>query len=294
MRTCVAICLTMWFGFAAGAEPDRYADVAIKSVPVGGDVTMLTGAGGNLAVSIGPDGTLLVDDQFAPLADRIQKAIDALGGTNPKLIINTHYHDDHTGGNGAFGQRGVVVAQEQVRYRLLNDASLPRMALPILTYSDRIRIHFNDDEIDVIHFPAGHTDGDSIVWFRNANVLHTGDLFFNGSFPYIDLDGGGTVDGYIANVAKLLETIPADTRIIPGHGPLGNVVQLGEFHDMLKATVASIKARIAMGESPDSIAAAGLGPEWAQFGNGLVHEDEWIKIIHDSVTRTPATDRRRN
>jgi len=296
MRTWVAIGLTMCFGFTVAAEPDRYADIAINSIPVGGSVTMLTGAGGNLAVSIGPDGTLLVDDQFAPLAERIQKAIDALGGTKPKLIINTHFHDDHTGSNATFGQQGVIVAHEQVRYRLLSDASLPRTALPVLTYADHVRIHFNDDDVDVIHFPAGHTDGDSIVWFRNANVLHTGDLFFNGGFPFIDLEGGGTVEGYIANVAKLLETIPADTRIIPGHGPLGNVVQLGEFHDMLKATVASIKARIAKGESANSIAAAGLGSEWAQFGGGLIHEDAWIKIVHDSMTGAPgtATDRRRN
>jgi glyoxylase-like metal-dependent hydrolase (beta-lactamase superfamily II) len=286
----------MWFGFASAAEPDRFADVAVKAMPVGGSVTMLTGAGGNLAVSIGPDGTMLVDDQFAPLAERIQKAINALGGAAPKLVVNTHYHGDHSGGNGIFGLHGVIVAQEQVRYRLQGDASLARSALPILTFSDRVRIHFNDDDIDVIHFPAGHTDGDSIVWFRNANVVHTGDLFFNGSFPFIDLDGGGTVDGYIANVAKILETIPADTRIVPGHGPLGSVVQFGEFHDMLEATVASVKARIAKGESPESIAAAGLGAEWAQFGSGPIHEDAWIKMIHDSVTRAPSTttERRRN
>lgn len=293
MRTFVAICLTMSLGSAIAAEPDRYADVVVKATRVGGSVSMLAGAGGNLAVSVGPDGTLLVDDQFAPLAERIQRAIDDLGGTTPKLIINTHYHDDHTGGNGAFGEHGVIIAQEQVRYRLLNEAALQRAALPIVTFSDRIRIQFNDDEIDVIHLPSGHTDGDSIVWFRNANVVHTGDLFFNGGYPYIDLDGGGNVDGYIANVARVLEMIPADTRIIPGHGALASVVELGEFHDMLKATVAAIKSRIASGESVDSIVASGLGPDWVRFASGLVNEESWIKIVNDSVTRTATTERRR-
>lgn len=277
--TCLIVWLTGALSLANAAEPDRFKDVSVKSSLVGGSVYMLIGAGGNVAVSIGKDGTLLVDDDFTALAARVQTAISEIGGSQPKIVLNTHFHADHTGGNASFGERGVIIANEQVRYRLLNDPALPRSALPVVTYADRLRVQFNDDEIDVIHLPPGHTDGDSVVWFRNANVLHTGDLFFNGSFPLVDVENGGNIDGYIANVAKILEMIPADTRIIPGHGPLASVVELGEFHDMLKATVSNIKARIAAGESIDSIVANGLGPEWASFGGGFITEEQWIRIV---------------
>ena len=254
---------------------------------------MLTGAGGNMAVSVGKDGTLLVDDEFAPLAARIQTAIDALGGAPPKIVLNTHFHDDHVGGNALFGERGVIIANEQVRYRMLNDSALPRSALPVVTYVDRIRVQFNDDEIDVVHLPPGHTDGDAIVWFRNANVLHTGDLFFNGMFPFIDVANGGDIDGYIADVGKILEMVPADVRIIPGHGPLASVVELGEFHDMLKSTVSNIKARLSAGESIDSVVSNGLGPEWARFATGFISEEQWIRIVQSGVVHAPQSNSKR-
>jgi cyclase len=293
MRTQIALLLTMLAGGVIAAETKDFSDVRVTSNPVGGSVSMISGAGGNLAVSIGADGTLLVDDQFAPLAPRILSAIEELGGTAPKLIVNTHFHDDHVGGNAALGEHGVIIAQEQVRYRLLNEATWPRAALPIVTFDDRIRIHFNDDEIDIIHLPSGHTDGDAVVWFRNANVLHTGDLFFNGIFPYIDLDSGGSVDGYLADVARLLEMVPADTRIIPGHGPLANIVALGEFHDMLKSTITTVEKRISNGESVESITSSGLGPEWARFATGFVDEEGWIKTIYQSTTRPSESEVRR-
>jgi cyclase len=293
MRTFVALCLTILMSSARAAEPDRFADVTIKSSPVAGSVHMLTGAGGNMAVSIGKDGTLLVDDEFAPLAQRIQSAIDALGGGAPKIVLNTHFHDDHVGSNALFGERGVIIATEQVRYRLLNDTALPRSALPIVTYSDRIRVQFNDDEIDVIHLPSGHTDGDAIIWFHNANVLHTGDLFFNGMFPFIDVENGGSIDGYIADVGRILEMIPGDTHIIPGHGPLAGVVELGEFHDMLKSTVSNIRARLDKGESVDRIVANGLGPEWASFANGFITEENWIRIVQAGLRQTPTSNNSR-
>jgi glyoxylase-like metal-dependent hydrolase (beta-lactamase superfamily II) len=198
------------------------------------------------------------------------------------------------GGNGEFGQHGVIVAQEHVRYRLLDEPDQPRTALPLITFSDRIRIAFNDDTIDVIHLPNGHTDGDSIVWFRNANVLHMGDLFFNGSFPYIDIDHGGSVTGYIDNVAKVLEMIPADTRIIPGHGALANVVELAEYHEMLTSTVAQISTRLASGERIEDIEAAGLGAQWAHYGEGSITAATWIKTIQKASDPTqPAAPSRR-
>lgn len=289
MQTFSLLCLTALLSSAHAAEPDQFADTTIRATSIGGSVYMLTGAGGNMAVSIGKDGTLLVDDEFAPLAERIQAAIDSLGGAEPRIVLNTHFHDDHVGGNAFFGQAGVIIANDQVRYRMLNNSALPRSALPIVTYTDRIRVQFNDDEIDVIHLPAGHTDSDAIVWFRNANVLHTGDLFFNGMFPYIDVENGGSIDGYIADVGKLLEMVPADTRIIPGHGPQATVVELSEFHDMLKATASNIEARLAKGESVDTIVANGLGPEWASFATGFINEEQWIRIVNSGVQPAPAS-----
>ena len=283
MRAFALILLTTSLSLAHAAGADQFAGVTIKPIPVGGSVYMLTGAGGNMAVSIGKDGTLLVDDEFAPLAERIQAAIDSLGGAKPKLVVNTHFHDDHVGGNAFFGTTGVIIANDQVRHRMLAGPMPERAALPVVTYTDRIRIQFNDDEIDVIHLPSGHTDGDAIVWFRNANVVHTGDLFFNGMFPFVDIANGGSVDGYIADVGKVLEIIPADARIIPGHGPQATVVELGEFHDMLKSTVSNIKARLAAGESVDGIIAAGLGPEWARFSSGPVNEEGWIRTVQAGI-----------
>ena len=292
MRTFAALCLTIVLSVAHAARDDQFADVAVKAIPVGGSVYMLTGAGGNAAVSIGKDGTLLVDDQYAALAPRIQSAITQLGGTAPKLIVNTHFDPDHTGGNVFFAERAVIIAAEQVRYRLLNDPATARAALPVVTFADRIRLQFNNDEIDVIHFPNGHTDGDSVVWFRAANVLHTGGLFPNSGFPYIDFDNGGSVQGYLDAVAQMLDMVPADTRIIPGHGPLASVVELGEFQDMLKATVSNIRARIAAGESVDAIVAAGLGPQWASYATGAINEERWIRTVQGSATPVEGGRRR--
>src|SRR5690606_18769985 len=159
----------------AAAAEDRFANVEVKAHRVRDNVYMLTGAGGNIGVSVGRDGTLIVDDQFAPLSDRITEALNGIDGGAPKLILNTHYHADHTGGNPVFGRTGTVVAHDNVRVRLLDQDGFPTEGLPVLTFSDRVRVHFNDDTLDVIHMPAGHTDGDSVVWFKRANVLHTGD-----------------------------------------------------------------------------------------------------------------------
>ncbi len=290
MKTSVALFLTTLLSAAHAADSNQFPDVVIKAVPVGGAVHMLLGAGGNVAVSIGKDGTLVVDNQFLPMSQRIQNAITELGGAAPKVILNTHFHGDHVGGNAFFAERGVIVAAEQVRYRLLNDPALARAALPVVTFADRVRIHFNDDEIDVIHLPNAHTDGDAVVWFRNANVLHTGDLFFNGRYPRIDLDNGGSLAGYLAAVAQMLDMVPADTRIIPGHGKLASVVELGEFQDMLKATASNIEARIAAGESVDSIVATGLGPQWASYGGGFITEERWIRTVVDGKMPSPERD----
>ena len=261
------------------AQADRFAAVKVVAQLVGGSVYMLTGAGGNIGVSVGTDGTLIIDDQFAPLAERIQKAIDDLGGGKPSLVLNTHFHGDHTGSNAFFGESGTIIAHENVRIRLTNETGFARVGLPVVTFEDRIRVHFNDDELDLIHMPAGHTDGDAVVWFKNANVIHMGDHFFNGSFPYIDTASGGTVAGFIENIDRVLKMIPQDIRIIPGHGALATVVNLSESLDMLRATHKLVTEALASGKSVEDITASGLGSRWDGWGDGFINEERWIQII---------------
>ena len=240
---------------------------------------MLTGAGGNIAVTVGEDGVLIVDDQFLPLAERIQGAINELGGDRPKFVLNTHYHGDHVGGNPHFGQAATIIAHRNVRTRLAADGALPPVALPVVTFDDAMSVHFNGEEIALLHLPAGHTDGDSAVWFKSSNVLHLGDQLFSGRFPYIDLDAGGTVQGYIANLEAVLESAPSDVHVIPGHGPLGTLEAVREALAVIRATRDAVAEAIAEGTEIDAIIKAGLGDEYAEWGSGFINEERWIRIL---------------
>ena len=261
------------------AADDPFSGVAVQAVHVSGPVHMLTGAGGNIAVSVGDDGVLMVDDQFLPLAERIQDAIEALGGGRPKFVLNTHYHGDHVGGNPHFGQAATIIAHHNVRARLAGDESLTPVALPVVTFADGLSLHFNGEEIALFHLPAGHTDGDSAVWFKSANVLHLGDQLFSGRFPYIDLDAGGTVQGYAANLEAVLERAPNDVRIIPGHGPLGGLEAVREALSVIQATRAKVADAIADGIPVEAIIGSGLGSEYADWGSGFISEERWIRIL---------------
>ena len=264
----------------AGAAPDPFAEVEVTATAVAGPVHMLTGAGGNIAVTVGEDGVLIVDDQFLPLAERIQGAINELGGDRPKFVLNTHYHGDHVGGNPHFGQAATIIAHRNVRTRLAADAALPPVALPVVTFDDSMSVHFNGEEIALFHLPAGHTDGDSAVWFKSSNVLHLGDQLFSGRFPYIDLDAGGTVQGYIANLEAVLESAPDDVQVIPGHGPLGTLDAVREVVAVIRTTRATVAQAIADGTKIDAIIKAGLGDEFAaRWGSGFITEERWIRIL---------------
>ena len=195
---------------------------------------MLTGSGGNLGLSVGKSGTYLIDDQYAPLSDKILAAIKAITPDPVRFVVNTHWHGDHTGGNENLGKAGaLLVAHENVRRRMSTRAvhrglrtgrspPSPEDALPVVTFTDAITFHWNGDEIRVYHVPPAHTDGDSIVHFVKADVVHMGDLFFNGGYPFIDTSSGGRVDGVIEAADRVLAGIGEKTRIIPGHGPLGD------------------------------------------------------------------------
>ena len=279
LRQALAATSLLLGAVAADAAEDRFAGVEVIALPVSGNVHMLTGAGGNIGVTVGNDGTLIIDDQFAPLSDKILAALNTLGGNRPKLVLNTHFHGDHTGGNPIFGTTGSIVAHHNVRARLLTQGGFPATGLPVVTFADRVQVHFNGNTLEMIHLPAGHTDGDSVVWFKEANVLHTGDLLFNGAFPFIDTASGGSVPGVIVNLTTLLELVPDDVRIIPGHGPLADKDDVRATLDMIRETRATVTEALGRGLSVDEVVAQGLDPRWASWGAGFINEERWIRTL---------------
>ncbi len=257
------------------------ANVVVEPQHVAGTVHMLTGAGGNIAASIGEDGTLIVDDQYAPLSGRIQAALDALGGERPKLVLNTHYHGDHTGGNAALGAAGSIIAHDNVRIRLLAGNDVQREMLPAVTFADRLNVHFNDEEIVLIHLPRGHTDGDSVVWFKSANVIHMGDHLFSGSYPYVDVPSGGSVAGMLANLRHTQAMIPRTCKVIPGHGPLGDYDTITAAIDLIRRSTALIVSAEQAGAS-DSDIVRQLNQEFPRAGAGFINAERWLAIVRSS------------
>ena len=282
---------------AAVAQQRDFSKVEIKVMPVAGKVYMLVGAGGNIGASVGEDGILLVDDQFEPLAPKIRTAVEGIaGGGKIKFVINTHWHGDHTGGNKVFGLEAPIIAQANVRRRLSTEQSVrgekvpasPKQALPVITFDQAVSVHWNGEEVKVVHFPHGHTDGDSVVFFTGSNVVHMGDDFFAGQFPFVDLESGGSVQGLIDDVAKALTLVPADAKVIPGHGPLSTRADLERFHAMLVASTDSVRRRMHAGESLEKIQAEGLPAELAPWGKGFIDAKTWILTIHDSLAKDAA------
>ena len=261
---------------------DRFADVEVKATAIKGSVHMLTGAGGNIGVSAGEDGVLIIDDQFAPLAEKIAAQLGELGSDKPKYVINTHYHGDHTGSNAFFHSHkgATILAHENVRVRLANDEKIKPEALPTITYEDGIKIYFNGETLHVMHLAVGHTDGDSVVWFEQPNVMHTGDLFFNGRFPYIDQGAGGNVEGYMDSVKQLLAKIDDETVIIPGHGDISNKQEYSAFLAMLSETFSYVKALKQDGKTLDEVKAMGLDDKWADWSWNFINEEKWITTLY--------------
>ncbi len=282
--------LALAAGSAAAQERD-FSKVEIKATKVAGSVYMLEGAGGNIGASVGPDGILIVDDQFAPLAEKIRIALRVLDPGSLQFVLNTHWHGDHVGGNPVFGKEATIIAHDNVRKRLSTEqtvfgdkiAPLPKEGLPVITFGESLSIHFNGEEIKAVHFPHGHTDGDSVIFFTGSNVVHLGDDFFAGRFPFVDLGSGGSVQGLIANIEKVLAQIPADARIIPGHGPLSTPADLKAYHRMLVETSGIVRTKMQAGKDLATIQKEGLPEEWKEWGSGFIKTETWIGSIYESL-----------
>jgi cyclase len=286
----------------AGQDQD-FSKVQIKATKVSGNIYMLEGAGGNIAASIGEDGIVIVDDQFAPLADRIQAALKDLKITDKpvRFVINTHYHGDHTGGNEPFSNAGsTVIAQDNVRKRLESGGSAgnggsikmevkpaSKATLPIITFEHDVTVHLNGEDIRALHFPAGHTDGDSIIFFPKNNVVHMGDDFVRYGFPFIDVASGGSVQGMIDAMEKASAKLPADVKVIPGHGAISNLDDVREFTKMLKETSAVVQKALDAHKTLDQMKQEKILEPWREKWSpdkAFVNSDAFIETLYNSLT----------
>jgi cyclase len=286
----------------AAQQQTDYSKVEIKVTKVSGNIYMLEGAGGNIAASVGEDGIVIVDDQFAPLAEKIQAALKNLGITDKpvRFVINTHYHGDHTGGNVPFASAGsTLIAQDNVRKRLEsggtagNGGSIKmevkpaeKAALPIITFEHDVTVHLNSEDIRALHFPAGHTDGDSIIFFPKNNVVHMGDDFVRYGFPFIDVASGGSVQGMIAAMEKATAQLPADVKVIPGHGALSNLDDVRAFTKMLRETSAVIEKALKAHKTLDQMKQEKILAPWGKFSGEFVNTDAFTETLYNSLTNT--------
>lgn len=259
-------------------------DVSLKTIPVAGNIYMLQGKGGNIGVSVGADGILIIDDQFAPHADAIRTALRALNPGKLVYLLNTHHHGDHTGGNEIFGREATIIAHENVRKQLLGKGK-PAVALPVITFEHGLTVHFNGEPVRAVHLGRGHTDNDGLYFFEKSNVVHMGDTFFNGRFPYIDRNSGGNPFSLLTNVRTVLERIGPDTKIIPGHGDLATRADLETYARMLESTIESVRQQMAQGKSLAQIKKRGVATEWDSWGKAYIKTDKWLTILHTALSK---------
>lgn len=284
--------------FAALAHGDNshfenQQDITVKVTKVNGNVYMLQGRGGNIAAIVGPEGILIVDDDYKQVSEKLRDALRELGSPTPKFVLNTHWHGDHTEGNYFFGKDSIIVAHANVRKRLMDPPVIfgrktdpyPLFALPIVTYETVATLHINGEDVKLVHYPNGHTDGDSVVFFKNANVVHLGDDFFVGRFPFVDIDSGGSVQGLIDNVASLIKTLPADVKLIPGHGPLATIDDLKAYHQILVESSKIVTDAMKKKKTLDQIKKAGLPEKFNSAGSGFIKTDAWIEIVYRSYSK---------
>lgn len=288
-----AICVAGVFAHGDNSHFPQTQDVVVKTTKVNGNVYMLQGRGGNVGAVVGLEGILIVDDDYKAVSEKLAAALKELGSATPKFILNTHWHGDHTQGNEAFGKTGTIVAHINVRKRLLDPPVIfgnktepyPAFALPIVTYTESMSIHINGEDVRLVHYPNGHTDGDTVVFFDKANVVHLGDDFFVGRFPFVDIDSGGSVQGLINNIGTLARQIPADAKLIPGHGAISTLADLKAYHSVLVETSKIVTDAMKKGRSLDEIKKAGLPDKFKDAGSGFIKTEQWIETIHRSYSK---------
>ncbi|PYX95934.1 MAG: MBL fold metallo-hydrolase [Acidobacteria bacterium] len=292
-----AIVILLLASAVAAAQEKDFSKVQMKVSKVAGNIYMLEGAGGNIGASVGDDGIVIVDDQYAPLADKIQVALKGITDKPVRFVINTHYHEDHTGGNAIFQKNAPVIAHENVRKRLQeggtagNGGSVhieakpqPKDALPIITFDHDVTVHLNGEDIRALHFPAGHTDGDSIIFFPESNVVHMGDDFVTYGFPFIDVDGGGSINGMIDAVEKVIPQLPPDVKVIPGHGPVSNLDDVRAYLKMLKDTRDAVQSALKQGKTLEQMKQEKILDPWKKYSGDFISEDAFLETLYNSLT----------
>ena len=298
MRQLWALLAACLFAFTLSPAQDQdFSKVQMKVSKVAGNVYMLEGAGGNIGASVGDDGIVIVDDQYAPLAEKIQAALKGITDKPVRFIINTHYHGDHTGGNAYFQKQAPIIAQDNVRKRpetgggAGNGGSLhfdakpaAKEALPILTFDHDVTVHLNGEDIRALFFPAGHTDGDSIIFFPRSNVVHMGDDFVTYGFPFIDVEAGGSINGMIDAVAQVISQLPPDVKVIPGHGQVSTLDDMRAYLAMLKATRDVVQQALKEGKTLDQMKQAKLLDPWKKYSGDFVKEDVFLETLYNSLT----------
>ena len=274
----------------------NFDDVEIKTIKVSDHIYMLEGSGGNIAVSVGPDGPLMVDSQYGPLSEKIRHAISKLSDGAIRILVNTHWHGDHTGGNENFGKSGAMIfAHENVRARMSEKQLMrafsreippaPEIARPVVTFTDQMNIKCNGEYLMLLHVDSAHTDGDALIYFPQSDVIHMGDTYFNGRYPFIDLSSGGSIDGLISAVEKALFVINDDTKVIPGHGLLSNKTELESYRNVIRSLRNKVATMIGAGKSLEEIKAARPGTNSdSTYGSGFISPDRFLEIIYNSLT----------
>lgn len=270
-----------------------FSKVEIKTEQLAPGVAVLFGAGGNIGVSYGEDGTILIDDQFAPLTPKIQKAVSDLGAQPVKFLINTHWHFDHSGGNENMGKAGaVIMAHDNVRVRMAAGATVAgnvippaaKAALPVITYADGLKLHLNGEEVRVIHVPAAHTDGDSFIHWTKSNVIHMGDLFMlQISFPFVDVGSGGDVRGFVIAADKVLAIANDQTKIIPGHGAIATKADLQNHRNMIAGTISKVEAGIKAGKTLEQIKAEKPADGYGVKADGFITADTFVETVYKQL-----------